>query len=403
MFNITGNIDFFKKGQAQYFVMMLALLLALYVILLPTQEKQKMMGEPTTPYPLANGDIIPPSGYGPAYANLLSDSPGVFQPYALNIIQKNLASVDLYSVEDKQYETLAANILIESSLVKKDKAEFIFEIEDVSKLQDIKLLFFVTASEGEITVKVNGIKVLNGEVTSDMLPVALPKSVLGKVNRLTFETKSPGLFAFMSKNSYTLKDVVLIKNYLIENNYEIRQFVLTQEELRDLNRMSLIFRPNCMTVQDVGRLGIRLNGKLIHDAQIVCDAGIVEIDFSPMDLIEGRNVIEFGIDTGKYVLENVVLEGDYSSADFYREYFNVGRAELDGMKDGLKMVLRAKFTNDNYRKAGTFYINGFPVYFDTTFNEYSTDINGLVYEGKNVITIIPDTPFEMVSLEIFLA
>ncbi len=403
--NIAGNLYFFKRGQALgafYFVMMLALFLVIYIVLLPAQEKQLMMGEIPAPYPAYNtvpGAPLPSNSHG----IIFSDYPGSFQPYALSLIQKNLASIDLYSIEDKQYETLAGNILVESTLVKKDKAEFIFEIDDENALQDVKLLFFVAAHDGEMTIKLNGIKILSGEIVSDMLPVELPISVLGKANRLTFETSAPGLFAFMSKNSYLLKDVVLIKNYLIQNNYETRQFVLSQDEIYDLNRMSLIFRPNCMTLKDAGRLGIRLNGKLIHDAEIVCDAGIAEIDFSPADLIEGRNILEFGIDSGQYVLENVVLEGDYSSADFYKESFIIGPAEIDALRQGAKVVLQARFANDGYRKGGTFYINGFPVYFDTSFSEYTADLNGLVYEGKNFITIIPDTPFEMVSLDIFLA
>ncbi len=396
-----------KKGDtpaAAYFIMMLALFLTIYVVLLPTQEKQAMMGEPITPPGMYTNDGVPSlGGYGEGYGNIFSDSPGFLQPYAVALLQRDLASISLYSSEEKEYETLAANVHIESTLVSKDKAEFIFDIDDTTTLQDVKLLFFVVDAKGEMTITVNGIKVLSGEITSDLLPVTIPKSVIGQVNRVTFEVKAPGLFAFMSKNTYTLKDVVVIKTFLRENSYEIRQFVLTEQELYDLNRMSLIFRPNCLKVTETGRLGIRLNGKLVHDAEIVCDAGVAEIDFSPMDLIAGRNILEFAIDKGEYTLENVVVEGDYSSAEFYKGHFTLGPAEMDAVQQGANIVLRARFVNDGYRKQGTFYVNGFPVYFDSSSIEFTTDLNGIGYQGENVISIVPDTPLEVVALDIFLA
>ena len=71
--------------------------------------------------------------------------------------------------------------------------------------------------------------------------------------------------------------------------------------------------------------------------------------------------------------------------------------------NGADVVLQARFTNDGYIKAGTFFVNGYPVDFDTNRNEFITDLNGLIYEGQNVITVVPDTTFEMVTFDVFLA
>ena len=40
---------------------------------------------------------------------------------------------------------------------------------------------------------------------------------------------------------------------------------------------------------------------------------------------------------------------------------------------------------------------------DTNFNEFLADISGLVYEGQNVVTIVPETAFEMVILDVFIS
>ena len=340
---------------------------------------------------------------GQVYSILFSDTPGFIEPYIHGVVQKNLASVSLYSVENQEFETLSSNLHIESSLVSKDKAQFIFNIDNLQNLQDVKLLFFVVSGDGEMDVKVNGIKVMSGRIDSSMLPVTLPKSILGQFNKITFEVDSPGLFNFMSTDGYVLKDVVVVKEYVNQNNYELRQFVLTEQELYDLNSMTLVFRPNCMTVTDIGRLGVKINGKVIHDAQIVCDAGIAAIDFSPLDLIAGRNIIEFFVDKGQYTLENVLIEGDYSQSDFYKANFFMLPPNIAAIQQGADVILQARFVNDGYRKEGTFYVNGFPVHFDTSSSEFITDLNGIVYEGQNIITLVPDTPFEMVTLDVFLA
>jgi hypothetical protein len=413
---ITGKFSLFRKSKrgqetaqsASYLIMMLALFLVVYIILLPKQDKMEMMGEVPVydGYNQGQGGVpYGPGSIGPGQEtrNLFSDVPGFMKPFVQGIIQKNLASVSLYSVANQEFETLAANLHIKSSLVSKDKSQFIFSINDFEELQQVKLLFFVANSDGEMEVKVNGIKIMSGEIDSSMLPVTLPKSILGQVNKITFEVESPGLFQFMSTNGYTLKDVVLVKEYINQNNYELRQFVLTEQELYDLKSMTLVFRPNCMSVTDIGRLGIKINGKIIHDAQVVCDAGVAAIDFSPLDLIAGRNIIEFFVDKGQYTLENVLVEGDYTQADFYKAHFVLSPPDMNAILKGADVVLQARFINDGYRKEGTFYVNGFPVHFDTSSSEFITDLNGIVYEGQNIITIVPDFPFEMITLDIFLA
>ncbi|MBT3865559.1 hypothetical protein HOF78_00465 [Candidatus Woesearchaeota archaeon] len=406
--NIKKNYNFsgiHKKGAvpgAAYLVMMIALLLVLYVVMLPEGEKLELMGEggvalPGQGVPLENGRLLEPSHL------LLSDSPGLMKPFLYDVTQRNLASVNLFSLEEQNYESVANNLNLESSVFKSDQVDFVFTVNDLNNLRDIKLLFFVIEGEGELVVKLNGAKILSGEVTNEMLPLTLPSSMIGDVNTLTFEVKRPSLFQFISSNEYVLKDVVLIKNYLVQNNYEARQFVLSNSELSDINHMSLLYRLNCMTVNENGRIRLMLNGKIVHDALSVCDAGITEVDFSLTDLIEGRNVLEFTVDAGQYVLENPIIEIDYTQQDYYRYYFIMEVPDIFEVVNGADVVLQARFTNDGYIKAGNFFVNGYPVNFDTNRDEFVTNLNGLIYEGQNVITVVPDTTFEMVTLDVFLA
>ncbi|MDP3917310.1 MAG: hypothetical protein Q8Q42_03415 [Nanoarchaeota archaeon] len=395
--------NFLKKGEegqpAAYLVMMIALFLIIYAIILPSSEKEAIYNDQP-------GNAVFPAGnsmnYGGTYGggkplmNFFSDSPGYMKPFFNEVFQKSLASINLYSVEQQGFETLANNIQLENG----DKVDFVFRVDNLNELQDAQLLFFVAGGDGELNVKLNGISILSGEVTSEMLPINLPKSMIGEMNRLTFEANSSGFFGIFSNNGYLLKDVIVARNYVTRNNYEIRQFVLSSQEYYNLNHMAMYFMLNCFRDEN-GRLAIRLNGNLIHDALTVCDAGVTEVDFAYGDLIEGRNVLEFLVDRGQYILENVVIEVDFSQAGYYKEYFTLNSADYQLLNAGANIILQARFLGGN-KNAGTFYVNGFPVYFDTSLPEFTADLNGLVYDGKNVITIIPDTAFEMVALDIFL-
>ena len=396
---------FSKKGQAENaasLVLIIGILTIAYLVLMPVADKREMMGES----PLPSQTNLPPvgQGYGNSlnFGNLLIESPGLMDPILETVTQTNLASVDLFSVESQKFENIATNIHLENSLVSEDDAEFTFVLDDLNNLEDVRLLFFVLDYKGELEVKLNGVKVLSGEITSDVLPITLPRSLLGRVNRISFEVEGPNVFQFMTVNYYELKDVMLIKNYLVENNAEFRQFVLTGEELKNMNHASLVYRLNCMSLKYQGRIMIKLNGRIVQNALAVCDAGVTEIDFSLGELIEGRNILEFGVDKGHYVLENLAIESDYSAQEYPRYYFSVQVETMKGIFDGDDITLQSNFENDGKRKSGTFYVNGYPIYFDTYTSEFTADLNGLIYEGQNVISVIPETKFKMLNLNVFM-
>ncbi|GEM_PF-1135348 len=416
------NSFFHKKGEgetrsASYLILMLALFLLVYMILLPSGEKELIIqdmggvaiGNPTTQVGPYGNNPVPYGGIddgGFLLSNeglLFLDSPGLMRPLLQDVTQKPLASVNLFSIEQKRYETLAANIHLSSTLASKDTVEFIFTIDDLEDLSDVQLLFFILDGDGDLTVTLNGVTVLNGAVQTEQLPLTLPSSLLTTVNRLTFSVNKPGIFDFMFPNTYHLRDIVLIETHSVTNNVESRQFVLSDKDVYDLDHLSLLFRPNCFTVNEQGRLVIRLNNNLIHDALIVCDAGLVAIDFSPSDIVPGRNVLDFFIDQGQYTLENVVVEGDYATTNFYKASFDVDPPDMAAIFDGASVVLRASFLNDGYTKEGTIFVNGYPLPFDTHLNEFVANLDGLVYEGRNIISVLPDTTFEFINLEVFLA
>jgi len=389
-----------KRGQAEisYFIMILAVILIAFVIMLPSSEKEAVFGD------LGPIDSITPGGSsGTGFKNVLSESPGLMTPFHQEIIQRPLASVNLFAVESQDIEALATNLKLESSIFIEDEKEFIFKINDPENLEEVKLLFFLVENDGEFTVEVNGFEIFNGELTSEMIPIVIPKSYLKKNNRIVLRVERPAFYNFMFTDTYVLKDVSLVMNYMIENKYEQRHFVLSESELKNLNKITLYYLLNCQTINQNTNILIRLNSKPVHDALLVCDAGVTGIDFNIGDLVEGRNVLEFNIDKGSYVLEQVLIEGDVAKEDFEKYYFTLQVADINALIHGAYATLEMKFLNDGFRKAGAIYVNGFPVYFDVAGADFVVDIDGLVYEGENTLVIVPNTAFEMLALNVFLS
>ena len=394
-----------KNAQAEtsYVIMLIAIFMIVYVILLPEGQKESVFLPSGSEEPWITGAGGPTGIGGPSFKNLISESPGLLLPFSQKMIQKPLASVSLFSTTSQDTESLGASFDLASSVFGKESKEFLFKVDDLNSLEEIRLMFFVLRGDGELVVRLNGVEVLSGEITSEMLPITLPKNYIKKINRLEFEVISPGFFKFMFRNRYVLKDVSLVKDYVVENVVEQRTFILSPTERRNLNRLTLYYILNCFTLEEQGRLGIKLNGKMIHDGLVVCDAGFSSIDLNPMEMVEGRNVLEFGIDKGKYNLEQVLLEGDVAQDEFPKYDFIVQVPDMQSIFRGAHVTLQLKFLNDGFRKAGAVYVNGYPIYFDTNGNEVIEDVSGLVYEGQNTVVIVPQTAFETTALLAFLS
>ena len=159
---------------------------------------------------------------------------------------------------------------------------------------------------------------------------------------------------------------------------------------------------NCFTLKENGMLIVYLNNRIIHQGLIVCDAGPVSIDLNPIDLVEGRDILEFEIDKGKYVLEQVTLDGDIGQESIPNYVFTIKLQDTLLLEQGAHVGLNMIFDEPGYRKLGTIVINGFPLYLDTSDVEEFFDLTPFIKDGQNVIRIIPETQFSILSFDVFL-
>ena len=393
-----------RKGQsannAMWLVLMIGLFLVVYIILLPVGEKEKLVGEkpiygtPPGPGGYPGGQIT--SGL------LLSENPGLVNPLIRQVIGKPLASVNLYSYTQSGGEGLANSITIKNDFFGEDDKKLTFYVKDLEHVQDAQLLFMAKEGKGDLIIILNDEEIFRGEITSADLPLTLPRQLLKQVNKLEFQVSGPGINIFKT-NTYTLKDVQIFYKSLIENRQEARTFVLSKNDLSGLKHMTLFFVVNCFTVNEQGRLIVALNGKIISDGLVVCDAGPVSVDIDPQDLAAGTNVLQFGIDKGKYELEQIVLEKDVGEHEPVRYVFTMQVADFQVIGAGRHVLLDMLFNDDGLRKIGAVYVNGYPVYIDTLDYRFGYDITGLVGPGSNTIRIVPEVPMDIVSMNIGFA
>ncbi len=392
---------FRKKGEvipestnAFYLVLFIGLFLLVYMILLPEGEKNRLAGQPGGSGPTYGGS------YGPVEQQILfSQSLGNLQPFGQKIYAKPMASVSLYADTDKDEEVLSKSLDITGGIFSGAEKELVFRIAPEAPVDSVRLLFFLEKAEGSITIFLNGREVFSGPLTTSQLPLQLPVSALRAVNQLTFSVKSSGFF---HKNSYVLRDVTIFRTYRIEHTREQRTFVLSRDDLQRFGHLSLFYIVNCFTVHEKGNLLITLNGKLISQQQIVCDAGEVSHDLAKNDLREGRNVLEFTIDNGKYVLERMLLEGDIDAGKAPGYFFNVPLGTYDVLGRTGQVVMDVQLTADNRRKVATLLVNGYPLYLDTYSDRFSFDITPYVVPGQNSLRIVAETSFDVASLDISL-
>jgi hypothetical protein len=331
--------------------------------------------------------------------NLLAESPGIVYPFEKDTIEQDFNSIKLFSNVKTETIFLASKITISKSLFKNDYKSFTFDLDDLESVETISLFFNVLQSKGSLIIELNGKEVYNGEISSDVLPIQLPKSYLKGHNLLELSTSS----YVLGSSLYELKDIQIIKKFKVENKKESRSFILSSTEKDNIQKATLKYFINCMSLNKEGTLKVSLNNKIISMYMIVCDAGEIDTDVDKSYLITGKNTLTFEIDEGDYVIEQLQLVKKIEKSYYPKYYFSIDEDELNDIKDGiLDVKMKLDLKDDKNTKRTTFLINNNRAYMDTTKDKFEDDISDLVIEGENYIRIVPKDEFEIINLAIWL-
>ena len=161
-------------------VLLTGLFILVYLILIPPAEREALL----------KGDSGGTSKTSEVTRGLLlSESPGVVTLASSGTVKKNIANIYLSSGIDRDITTLATSAYVSKTAFSDNPKTYYFNINNLDQLDSASLLFVVKNFRGNLVVKLNNNIVFESEVDANDLPIELPKTNLGKNNKLEINEK----------------------------------------------------------------------------------------------------------------------------------------------------------------------------------------------------------------------
>jgi len=389
-----------KRGQsaagAAVLIAIIAVLIVGFVVLIPPQERAKLLDEK----PTSNNSLVVP---GVVEKKLLSVSPGRIDYLVQKEIEHSIPVVNIYTRTE-------AKVLAEKNVVYAKKGVFseqtdvlTVSVPDLVHTKNLLLSLDIKNVEGKLLVLVNGESVFNDEVKPGSLaPISIPQNLIQEKNTVVFAASSPG-FAFWRTNEVSLQNIKVVADVTsVESQSSRNIFLVSETEFKNLEKVVLKFQPSCK-FEEVGLLDININNKLVYSGIPDCDLSMVPIEFSPDILHQGENEVVFGTEKGDYLLAHVVVESELREVEFPTYYFDLSYEEYRDVKDEDKRVrVSLYFVDVVARKFGDLEFNGYLRYFDTKEVSFVLDLSEDVVQGTNAIKIKPRKTLEVRELRIDL-
>jgi len=408
-------------GAIATFLMLMAVFILFYVLLIPPSERDILLGDEPSD---SNGGFVGIDGGD----LLLSAFPGRLSPIIDTELVREIGTISLFSKSGKDIIDLAGLFNLKSQFFDEDVKNLFFNIDSPQDLEEVNLIFFVNKAKGDLTIDINGFEIFDGEVRQESLPIRIPTNLIKKTNNLKFTIKS-GFFS----TEYELSDIKLSITQRLEKISALRTFSLTGGEKQGLERATLSYFVNCLSLKDQGTITLFLNDRLLFSDFASCDVSYQVIDLPLNRVRTGINNLEFRIDRGDYIIEDASVFFEISERDFpvynfevddtdYRILFNrcydecvfdcdvtcdsnfclnqcIG--ECSDICNTRQAILSLRF-RDEGRKVAAISVNEFQLNINTFSPLHEVDITGFIRRGSNSIKIVPKTEFEIETLQIFI-
>ncbi len=388
-----------KRGQsaagAAVLIAIIAALMVGFVILIPPQERAKLLDEDIT-----NGSTTVP---GIVEKKLLAVSPGRIDYLAEKEVEHPIPVVNIYARTE-------AKVLAEKNVAYAKKGVFSEQtdvltviVPDLEHTENMLLSLNVKEATGKLIVLFNGEKIFNDDVAvGNLVPLTIPQNLLKEENIVAFAVSSPGL-AFWRTNEVSLDSIKIVADVTsVEAQSSRNVFLVSETEKDNLKKAVLKFQPSC-NFHEVGPLEVSINGKKVYSSVPDCDLDVITIEFAPETLNQGENEIVFRTEEGDYLLTHIMVKSELADLEFPTYYFDLKYEEYRAVVDGDKRVrLTLSFVDVVARKFGDLEINGRKRYFDTKEVSHVVDLSDDIVQGANSIKIKPRKTLEVRELRVDL-
>ncbi|MBI5871719.1 hypothetical protein HZB88_01385 [archaeon] len=368
----------------------MALFIIVYVILLPPEEREALIGTAETSTQeqasAAQGIIFLAEYPGKVYSSTKTSQTFSIEP------------MHLYSKTETSVSDLANSLKVSRNIIKNNFKSVYFNLKDIQKTENADLLFIITESEGEITIKINGHTIYEGLLSSPDFPIKIPSIYLNEgQNVLTFESE----FAFLFSNYYLLQNVQLLVTNLEADTKSERTFYI--EDISSLRKAKLSYYLTCNNDED-DLLSIYFNNKRIFSDEMFCEYMEKREILLDTDEIMEENTLVFELGSssnpakGDYNIDEIKLRIDNSKAGYPSYSFEIDSEQLD--KASI-IMLSMEFADASSSKKAEVSVNGYEFAIDSSGSTYNKEITNYISIGKNTIRITPENSFEIVSLTVY--
>ncbi|MBU0470493.1 MAG: hypothetical protein KKA62_02825 [Nanoarchaeota archaeon] len=387
-------------GGAAVLIAIIAVLIVGFVILIPPQERAKLLEDSSVSSSAGQSQVI---GGAVIEKNLLKESPGRIDYLSQREVEHPLPVVNIYTKTEAKVLAEKNVVYVKKSLFSEEGSKFTFEIPDLENTNSPLLNFeIVGENKGKLIINLNDEELFNAEVQAGSKTVKIPKNLLKEQNVVTFAVSSPGA-AFWSTNEVSLEKIKFIADVTsVEAQQSKNVFLVSETEKKNLQKAVLKFQPSC-EMDEVGKLTILANNRLIYSGVPDCDLAMVPIEFSPENVYQGENEILFQTDRGSYLLSHVLIESKLKEVEYPTYYFDLSYEEYKAVTDGkLRLRLIISFVDVVARKYGNLGYNGHIKYFDTKEMSETMDLSDDVVQGANALKIQPMKTLEIREIRVDL-
>lgn len=386
-----------KRSQgglnAAILVAIIAGLIILYIVFLPSAERERFIGEEEAK--AVNGEEKPNV--------LLRVSPGILSTSKGLEDEKRIPNIFLVETTNaKELKKINPFIVRSGWFDKKDK-KIDFELDDPDNTDNVIVSFTAKKREGVLTIKLNDVLIFENELTSDIIePVKLDKKLLSKSNFLEFSVSSVGA-KFWTTNEYGFENVKIIGDITDTSRQESTNiFTLSESEYSSMDKATLKFIPYCSNVNELGTLDIFINNKKLFSSVPVCDNAYKQ-SIPKSALNEGENNIIFKTNKGSYSVEQIRIVLEFKEPKVKTYFFEIDASTFKKIKDDDKdVMLSIKFVDDKKPKRAKLDVNGHIETIETEKLLISRNIDSKVTEGNNFIRLEPLEDMEVVELKVEL-
>ena len=382
-----------RKAQgglnAAILVAIIAALIILYIVFLPTSQKELFLENKTTS--TSTGQTVS--------SELLRVFPGSLSANKGLEDQKRIPDAFLVETTNAKELKKINPFIVRNGLFDKKAHTINFDLKDPENTDNTVLSFTAKKRKGILTIRLNGDIIFENELESDIIdPVSLDD--LRKSNTLEFSVSSVGA-QFWTTNEYSFENVKIIGDITDTSRQESTNiFVLSDSEFSNTNKATLQFIPFCGNVNELGTLDIFVNNRNLFSSVPVCE-NVYKQSIPKSVLSEGENNIVFKTSKGKYSVEQIRVLLEFKEATTKTYFFEIDSTTFSNIRNGNSDVkLSIKFVDNNRRKRAKLDVNGHFESIDTNDASFSKNINSRISQGNNFVRLEPLEDIEVVELKV---